>query len=335
MIELTRRLTEAFGVSGYEDDIRSVIRGEIADLVDDVRVDALGNLVARRKGTGGGKRVMLAAHMDQIGLMITHVDQKGYLRFAPVGYLYALACWGGQVRFADGTVGTVGLDGRVNPTKELPSLEDMFVDVGTTDRSEVRQKVGDVAAFWHPFVAQGPIWLAPNMDDRIGCVLLAQLLHELRSQEIAHDLYAVFTTQEEVGLRGAITSAYAISPEIAIALDVIPTGDTPHAKPEMSVALGHGAAITIQDSGMISHPGLNRLLMATAEAAGVPYQLAVLQGGTTDAYGMQMTREGVPTAVLSVPTRYVHTPSQLVHQRDVEGAIAILRSFLGQSIELS
>ena len=151
MQEMAKRLSEAFGVSGFEDEIRAVIRTEIAGLVDQVSVDTLGNLIAVRRGTGGGssvKRVMLAAHMDQIGLMVTHVDEKGYLRFAPVGYLYPLACWGAQVRFADGTVGSIGLDGRKSPTKELPELRDMYVDVGATGRDQVRQKVGDVAGFW-------------------------------------------------------------------------------------------------------------------------------------------------------------------------------------------
>jgi endoglucanase len=333
MLELTKRLTEAFGVSGYEDEIRAVIRDEIAGLADDARVDALGNLVALRKGTGGGKRVMLAAHMDQIGLMVTHVDEKGYLRFAPVGYLYALACWGGQVRFADGTVGTVGLDGRIDPTEKLPALRDMFVDVGATARAEVKQKVGDVAAFVFPFMAQGNAWFASNLDDRIGCAVLAQLLKELKGQEVAHDLYVVFTTQEEVGPRGATTSAYAIAPDVAIAVDVTDTGDIPHATPAMEVRLGRGPAIKVQDSGMISHAGLNRLLIAAAEAAGVPYQMEVLQVGTTDAYSIQVSRAGVPTSAISLPSRYIHTPSQIVDRRDVEGAVGLLRAFLGRAIE--
>lgn len=334
MKELAQRLAEAFGVSGFEDEIRATIRAEIAAYVDDIQVDALGNLIARRPGMGGGKRVMLAAHMDQIGLMITYIEEKGFLRFTPLGYLYPLATWGGQVRFADGAVGSIGLDGRVNPRKDLPELRDMFVDVGATDRAGVRQKVGDVAAFWPGFVAQGDTWFSPNMDDRAGCVVLAQLLKELAGVPIAHDIYAVFTTQEELGTRGARTSAYAIEPELAIALDVTLTGDLPHATPAMDVSLGRGVAIKIQDAGMISHTGLNRLLMAAAEADGIPYQLEVLQGGSTDAMAMQMARGGVPATALSIPSRHVHTPSQIVNQRDVAGAVRLLRAFLGREITL-
>jgi endoglucanase len=334
MLDTIRHLTAAFGVSGYEEEIRAALRAEIAGLADEVRSDTLGNLIAFRRGTGGGRRIMLAAHMDQIGLMVTHVDDRGYMRFTQVGYLYALACWGNQVRFADGTVGTVGLDGRVDPTKTLPALRDMYVDVGVTGRASAQQRVGDVAVFNTPFVAQGDIWYSPNMDDRIGCAILVQLLRDLRGQEIAHDLYVVFTTQEEVGSRGAVTSTYAIAPEIALAVDVTDTGDTPHATPAMEVALGRGIAIKIKDSGMISHAGLNRLLMAAADAEGIPYQLEVLVGGSTDAELMQVSRGGLPASALSVPSRYVHTPSQIVHRADVEATLALLRAFLARPIDL-
>ena len=142
----------------------------------------------------------------------------------------------------------------------------MYVDVGATGRDQVRQKVGDVAGFWPGFTSQGNAWFSPNLDDRAGCIVLVQLLRELQGVEIAHDIYAVFTTQEEVGTRGARTSAYAIEPDLAIALDVTLTGDAPYATPAMEVSMGRGVAIKVQDSGMISHPGLNRLLIAAAEA---------------------------------------------------------------------
>ena len=212
MQELAKRLCVAFGVSGFEDEIQAVIRHEVAPLVDEVKVDALGNLIAVRRGKGGGKRVMLAAHMDQIGLMVTHVDEKGYMRFAPIGYIPPLASWGGQVRFADGTVGAIGLDGRKDPSKDLPELRDLYIDVGATDRSQVRQKVGDVASFWPGFASQGSAWFSPNLDDRAGCVVLVQLLHELKGAAIAHELHVVFTTQEEVGLVARKRQATPLTP---------------------------------------------------------------------------------------------------------------------------
>ena len=302
MQELAKRLSEAFGVSGFEDEIRAVIRAEIAGLVDEISVDTLGNLIAVRRGRGGkpsvdlmsteGLRVMLAAHMDQIGLMVTHVDEKGYLRFAPVGYLYPLACWGAQVRFADGTVGSIGLDGRKNPAKELPELRDMYVDVGG-DRSR-------------PGAAEGGRCrgVLAGLHQPGQRVVLAQPGRPRR-------LHRVGPTPPRVAgrrdcprhLRGfhhsgggwapwARTSAYAIEPDLAIALDVTLTGDAPYATPAMEVYMGRGVAIKVQDAGMISHPGLNRLLIAAAEAEGIPYQLEVLQGGTTDAYAIQVSRGG-------------------------------------------
>ncbi|MGE5603768.1 MAG: M42 family metallopeptidase [Nitrososphaerales archaeon] len=334
MQQLAKRLAEAFGVSGFEDEIRNVIREEISGLVDEVQVDALGNLVALKKGRGTGKRVMLAAHMDQIGLMVTYIDEKGFMRFTNVGFIYSLASWGGQVRFTDGTIGTVGVDGRADPRHKLPELRDYYIDVGAASKAEVRQKVGAVCGFWPGFTGQGSTWFSPNMDDRVGCVVLVQLLQELKNTAIDHDLYAVFTTQEEVGTRGARTAGYAIDPEIAIALDVTMTGDIPHASPAMDVGIGKGVAIKVMDSGMIAHPGLNRRLIETAEAATIPYQLEVLQGGSTDAYAIQVGRAGVPATVLSIPSRHVHTPSQIVDERDVRATVDLLKAFLGQAIEI-
>ena len=338
MQQLAKRLAEAFGVSGFEEEIRNVIREEIAGLVDEINVDAMGSLVAVKKGraagpSGGGRRVMLAAHMDQIGLMVTHIDAKGFMRFAPIGGIYPLTCWGSQVRFADGTIGTVGLDGRAERSK-APELRDMFIDVGAVEKSDVKQKVGDVVVFWPGFTAQGNTWFSPNQDDRVGCVVLVELLRQLKETPVDHDIYAVFTTQEEVGIRGARTAGYALEPDLAIALDVTLTGDLPHASQAMDVSLGKGVAIKIMDSGMIGHPGLNALLIATAERAGIPYQREVLQGGTTDAAAIQLARAGVPSTALSLPSRHVHTPSQMVDQRDVEGAVRLLQAFLSGPINL-
>ena len=340
MQQLAKRLAEAFGVSGFEDEIRSVIREEIAGLVDEVQVDALGNLVTVKKGRGGAagdrgrRRVMLAAHMDQIGLMVTHIDEKGFMRFTNVGFIYSLASWGGQVRFADGTIGTVGVDGRADPRHKLPELRDYYIDVGAGSKEEVKQKVGSVAGFWPGFTAQGHVWFSPNMDDRVGCIILVQLLHELKDNPIDNDLYAVFTTQEEVGTRGARTAGYALDPDLAIALDVTMTGDIPYATPAMDVGIGRGVAIKVLDSGMIGHPGLNGALVKAAEAGGIPYQLEVLQGGTTDAYAIQMSRAGVPATALSIPSRHVHTPSQIVDERDVRATVDLLKAFLGKAIEI-
>jgi endoglucanase len=266
--------------------------------------------------------------------MVTHIDEKGFMRFTNVGFIYSLAAWGGQVRFADGTIGTVGVDGRADVRHKLPELRDYYIDVGAANRAEVKQKVGSVCGFWPGFVGQGNTWFSPNLDDRAGCVVLVQLLRELKDTRVDHDLYAVFTTQEEVGTRGARTAGYAVDPDVAIALDVTMTGDIPYASPAMDVGIGKGVAIKVLDSGMIGHPGLNARLVEAAEGAGIPYQFEVLQGGTTDAYAIQVGRAGVPATALSIPSRHVHTPSQLVDERDVRAAVDLLKAFLGQGIEV-
>jgi tetrahedral aminopeptidase len=199
-------------------------------------VDTLGNLVAVRKGTGGGKRVMVAAHMDQIGVMVTHVDEKGFMRFAAVGGSTRRPAGVRRSALPMARSAPSGWTARSIAARHVPELRDMYIDVGATSRDEVKQKVGDVAQFWPSFSAQGNAWFSPNMDDRAGCIALAQLLKDLQGVDIKHDLYAVFTTQEEVGVRGARTSAYAVEPEMAIALDVTLTGDTPYPRPVMDVA---------------------------------------------------------------------------------------------------
>jgi tetrahedral aminopeptidase len=230
-------------------------------------------------------------------------------------------------------VGTIGLEGRFDPNGKLPSFSDMFVDVGAGNAADVHVAVGDVATFLSPFVAQGNGWFAPNLDDRIGCAALVELLRRLKGQSVPNDLYIVFTSQEEVGPRGAVTAAYAIEPDVAVAVDVTGTGDFPYARP-MAVALGAGPAVKVQDSGMISHSGLNSLLKQAAESAGVAYQLEVLNGGTTDASGMQISRAGIPASCISIPSRYIHTPSQIVDARDVEGAVRLLETFVRRPMVL-
>jgi endoglucanase len=169
------------------------------------------------------------------------------------------------------------------------------------------------------------------MDDRIGCAILIQMLHEL--QESAYDIYAVFTTQEEVGTRGAVVSAYGIDPDIGIALDVTTTGDTPECH-KMAVALGEGAAIKVKDSGMIAHSGLRRHLAETARAAQIPHQLEVLEWGSTDARSIQVARAGIPSGTISIPCRYVHTPSEMVDERDVRAVVDLLLAVVRKPMDL-
>jgi putative aminopeptidase FrvX len=291
--------------------------------VDELKVDALGNLIALRKGKGG-KKVMLAAHMDEIGIVVNYVDEKGFLRFSALGGVFPHTLLGNRVEFENGVVGVIGVEKLESPDK-VPTFDKLYIDVGAESREDCPVKVGDIGVFSRPLIAQGQRLIAKAFDDRIGCAVLVKLLEEIGDCE--HDLYIVFTVQEELGLRGAVTSAYGIAPDVGIAVDVTRTGDTPEA-PKMAVALGKGPAVKVKDARMISHPGVRQALIRAAEQNGIPYQLEVLEGGTTDAAAIQLTREGIPTGVISIPCRYIHTPSEMVDLRDVENAVRLLLAYL-------
>jgi len=325
MKSLIQKLTETFSPSGSESAIREVIRGEVEGLADEVRVDALGNLIVR-KGTKGknGKRIMLAAHMDEIGLIATHIDENGFIRFTSLGFVRPHTLVSGRVQFTNGTQGMVGMEQDLHATK-LPCLNDCYIDIGGTSARDCPVKVGDVAAFQRPFLDLGRRLVAKSMDDRIGCAVLIETLRSLKASP--HELYFAFTTQEEVGTRGAATSAYGIDPDIGLAVDVTLTGDTPKSRP-MSISLGKGPAVKVKDTGMLADPRVVEWMCATAEKRHIPYQREVLDGGSTDARAIQMTRSGVPAGCLSIPCRYVHTPSEMVDYEDVQNSVSLLTALL-------
>ncbi len=330
MKEIIRTLTEAYGPSGDEGQVRALIEEMVRGVVTEMRTDPLGNLIALKKGTGGGKRVMIAAHMDEIGLIVTHIDKKGFLRVGRVGGVFAPTLMGGRVRFANGTVGVIGSEKWLR-SNDAPKWEEVFIDVGATSPDDAPVRVGDVACFSRPYEEMGDRLIAKAMDDRAGCAVLVQALRDLG--ESPHDVYAVFTTQEEVGTRGAVVSAFGIEPEVALAIDVTDTGDVPEAPP-MAVDLGAGPAVKVMDRGFLSHPGVKQWMIDGAERLGIPYQREVLQLGSTDARAIQMSRAGVPTGALSLPARYIHSPSEMVDLRDLQGASNLLVGLLKEPIAL-
>src|SRR5215208_4104944 len=231
MKKLLQQLTETFGPSGYEDNVRTIVRAEVESLADEIRVDALGNLIVRRKPSkpnGDTRKIMIPAHMDEIGLIVSHVDEKGFVRFAPIGGVFRRYVVGGRVRFLNGIQGVLGYD-RLDTPNDLPMLDQVYIDVGATGQKDCPVKVGDVAAFDRPFMEMGERLVAKSMDDRVGVLVAIETLRALQGKSTPHDLYFVFTTQEEVGTRGAATSAFGVDPDLGIAVDVTPTGDTPNA----------------------------------------------------------------------------------------------------------
>ncbi len=322
-LTLLETLTQTFGPSGYEDRIRGVIRNAIEPKATEIRVDALGSLVSLQRGKGKeGQRqkILLAAHMDEIGLMATHIEEKGFVRFTSIGGLQAISRIGTRAKFADGTSGPIYVERR-EETSKVPALSHLYVDVGATGREDCPVRVGDPAVFVGPLQKQGNRLISKAMDNRIGCYVLIEALRRLEQPH--HDVFFVFTTQEEITLSGARTSAYRIEPDLAISVDVTSTGDTPKALP-MDVSLGGGPAIKVKDSGMIAHPKVRDMLVDAGEQAKVPYQMEVLLRGSTDAAAMQLVRRGVPSGCLSIPCRYVHTTSEMIDVTDVEGAVDLL-----------
>jgi putative aminopeptidase FrvX len=341
MKPLIQKLTETYSPSGYEVDIREVIRAEVKSLADDLRVDALGNLIAHKAAAGvsqkssikkstGAKRIMLAAHMDEIGLMATHIDENGFIRFTGVGGIRPAALLGSRVRFMDGTSGVIGSD-RLTDLSRAPSLEQCFIDVGASGKKDCPVSAGDICAFERPFLDLGKRLVAKSMDDRIGCAILIETMRTLKSSP--HDLYFVFTTQEEIGTRGATASAFGVDPDIGLAVDVTGTGDTPRSS-KMEVALGNGPAIKIKDGGMLADPRIVEWMERAAGKAKIACQREVLEGGTTDARAIQLARAGVPAGCLSVPSRYIHSPSEMVDYDDVQNSVRLLVALLKAPIDL-
>jgi putative aminopeptidase FrvX len=327
--DLIKKVTEAFGPSGAEDSVREVIRKEVEPYVDEISVDALGNLIAHKKGTGG-KKIILDGHMDEIGLMVTHIDDKGFLRFGNIGGVNPFVALGQRVYFENGTMGVIGSE-RVDDPKDL-KLEKLFIDIGAKDKEEAEGKVsvGTSCAFYQPFVDLGDRVIAKAMDDRVACAIIIEVLKRL--ENTANDIYAVFATQEEVGLRGARAAAYGISPDVGIALDVTRTGDTPKSR-TMDVSLGNGAAIKVKDSSLICHPALKNYMVKVAKEKGIKYQMEVLEAGGTDSAAIQMTKSGIPAGCISIPCRYIHSPCEMVDMGDVEACVQLAKALCESTLE--
>ena len=330
MQELIKNLVEAFGPSGREEQVRELVRKEIEGVADEISISPLGGLHAIIN-PGGEIKVMVAAHMDEIGVIISHVDDNGFARFHNIGGVFPHTLVGHRVRFDGNVTGVVGVEASVQ-TRDAPSLEKAFIDFGARSRADCPVRVGELGAFTRPFMTVGNRYVAKSMDDRIGVAVAIEAAKRLA--QTPNEVQFAFTTQEEVGLRGARTSAYALDPDVGIAVDVTRTGDTPKGL-KMAVELGAGPAIKVRDSGSLSDPRVVDLMVRRAEAARIPYQLEVLQRGTTDATAIQLARSGVPVGVISIPCRYIHTPSEMVDAEDVENSVRLLGALLEGEMALN
>ena len=326
-MQLLEKILTAYGPSGHEGRVAEVIRAALCGHVDELRTDTMGNLIAVRHGDGTGRRIMTSAHMDHIGLAVIDADEHGYLRVCSVGGIAAQEMVFGHVIFENGVCGVIGADEKV---KGELKVSDLYIDIGAESRAEALERValGDMCVMKPRLTRLGAHRLAsPAMDDRIACGIQVQALLELTGQT-KNEIVAVFSVQEEVGLRGAATAAYAVQPDLGIAIDVTGTGDVPEVETRMAVALGKGAAIKIMDRSVICTPSVVEQLEALAKERNIPVQREVLPYGGTDAGAIQKTRGGIATGAISVPCRYIHSAAETVDLRDVRACIDLLKACL-------
>lgn len=326
-MELLEKIISAFGPSGREDEVREVIKNEISPYVDEITVDNMGNLICHKKGNG--KKLMMAAHMDEIGVMVTHVDKNGFLRFASVGGVYAYNCINRAVKFENGVEGVISGEGKT--AMRDWGIDKMYIDIGAESYEEAAEKVsiGDMAVFNGRFMVMGKKVSGKTMDDRIACYALIEAVKKV--ENCANDFYAVFTTQEELGLRGAKVAAQIIEPDMAVAVDVSSVGDTPESN-IIDLTLGKGPSVKIRDASYIINPTARDFMIKCANEAQIPYQLEAASFGGTDTGAIMLTGSGVPAATTSIPCRYIHSPQETVHLDDVENEIKFLKKMIETEI---
>ena len=323
-MELLNELTQGFGPSGREENISEIIKKQITPYVDEIKTDALGNLIARKKGNA--KKIMVASHMDEIGVVVTFIDDNGFLRFSGVGGLNKQDILYKRVRFENGTEGVIGTE---EENKDR-LLSKMFIDIGAKDKADAEKlvSIGDMAVFSGEMKVLGNTVISKALDDRVGCYILIETIKNIKSD---NDLYFVFTVQEEVGLRGAKTAGYGVNPDYAVVIDVTDTGDTPKS-PDMALKLGGGAAIKVMDSSVLCDSFIRTSLIECAKNNNIKYQLEVMQDGGTDAGAISLSRSGVKTGGISIPLRYMHSPSEMADISDIKACIELLEGFLKISL---
>lgn len=329
LLELIQTLNAAHGPSGDEGGIRERLAELARPLADEISTDTMGNLIVRKLGSG--PRVMLCAHMDSIGFIVTHVEENGFLRVGRLGGISPKEAAYTPVRFAGGARGVIVPEEKADFGKL--KLDECYVDIGAKDRETALKAVavGDTMIYDSPcFTNQGKV-VSPYLDNRISCAILLKVLEEM--ELCPNDLYVVFTVQEEVGLRGAKPAAWAVDPDYAVVVDVTDVDDTPGSEKCGTVRLGKGPAIKIMDSSVICHPDMIQKLESQAKALDMPTQRDIMRAGGTDAGVMHTTRIGVRTGGVSVPCRYIHTPVEMADLQDARDCAKLLCAFVQSKLK--
>ena len=327
MKTLLKTLTQIPAPSGRENELRAAVQKMIQPYADEVRVDALGNLIARKgKKAKDGKRIMLAAHMDEIGIIVSHVDTNGFTRFSTLGGFAPHRRVGTRVKFLNGAVGVIGLERDAEQKDRAPSLDKYFVDMGVTSQKDSPVKVGDTAVYDSTFIDLGDRVVSKCLDDRVGVALLVESLRNFKSS--VNEVWYVFTVQEEVGGRGAGPASYGIDPDVGLAVDVTIANDLPNTRERNLIALGGGPAIKVKDSGVIADPRIVDVMTRLAEKNRIPHQFELVETIGTDARMIQITGLGAQAGGLAIPLRNLHSPSEMIDMVDVKNAGRLLAAFL-------
>jgi putative aminopeptidase FrvX len=335
-IELLRELTEASGISGYEEEVRNIIKQHMRDITS-IEQDRLGSIVCRKDGESAAPRIMLAGHMDEVGFIVKLITDEGFIRFSTLGG------WWGHVMLAQRVViktrgGDIsGLIGSKPPhvlsdaeRKKLQEPKDMYVDVGATSSDEVKGlgiRPGDPIIPVCPFTVlnTGKTYMGKAFDDRVGCALFIDVIKNLAGENHPNTVYGVGTVQEEVGLRGAHTSSWVVEPDVGLTMEISVAGDVPDVKKEDAQGkLGKGPVIILRDGTMIPNLRLRDLFIDTAEEMKIPYQFDMLERGGTDSGAIHLHRRGVPNLVIGVPTRHIHSHAGIIHREDYDNTVRLV-----------
>lgn len=334
---LLQELTDAFGVSGDERAVARVMKEHLEPVSDTITYDKLGSVIAEKKGSSSRPRVMIAGHMDEIGFVVSGITKKGFIKFLPLGG------WWGHVALAQRVIvltskgPVVGVVGSTPPhilepkdRERVVKIEDMFIDVGAKDNFDVQKKlgvtIGDAIVPYSPFTIMNhkKMYLAKALDDRIGCGVVVETMKKLKNVKHPNTVFGIGTVQEEVGLRGAGTAAFACDPDVAIAIDVGIAKDTPGIKGDPPEKLGAGAAILVFDAGLIPNVKLKELVIDTAEKKNIPHCLSTMHRGATDAGRIHQSRQGVPSICIGPNTRYIHGHASIMYRDDYINCIRLV-----------
>ena len=338
--QLLKELTEAHGIPGYESPIREIVKRHLNQF-GTLSQDKIGSVICQKEGTSKNPRVMIAGHMDEIGFMVKHITQEGFIKFLPLGGWFDQVLLGQRVIIQTRKGEVIGVIGAKPPhmlsseeRSKVVEKKDMYIDIGATNKAEVDDagiRLGDPIIPFAGFstMINGKTYLSKAFDDRVGVAMIISVLKEMQSLEHPNTIYSVATVQEEIGVRGATTSVHAVDPDIAIVLEVDIAGDVPGIKPEeSSVKLGKGPTILIYDARMVPNLKLRDFVIDTANELGIPLQLSSILGGATDGAAIHLHKTGVPTVVLGVPARHIHSHSSMIHRDDYDQAVKLLVALL-------